>query len=82
MDKVNKINNKEAPINEPLLNEYLKKQSINICASISYEEHIYNTDLIILALPTNYDETSNYFDTSILESALVKLDKSEFTDLL
>ena len=42
-------------------------------------KHIYNTDLIILALPTNYDETSNYFDTSILESALVKLDKSEFT---
>ena len=40
MDKVNKINNKEAPINEPLLNEYLKKQRINICASISYEEHI------------------------------------------
>ena len=79
MDKVNKINNKEAPINEPLLNEYLKKQRINICASISYEEHIYDTDLIILALPTNYDETSNYFDTSILESALVKLDKSEFT---
>ncbi len=78
IDKVNKINNKEAPINEPLLNEYLKQERINICASLSFEEHINDTDLIILALPTNYDETSNYFDTSILESVLVKLDKSEF----
>ena len=67
-NKINKINNKEAPIQEPFLDEYLKKKEINISAFQSFKDHIENTNLIILALPTNYDESSNHFDTSILNT--------------
>ena len=77
-NKINKINNKEAPIQEPFLDEYLKKKEINISAFQSFKDHIENTNLIILALPTNYDESSNHFDTSILKSVLEKLNEQEF----
>jgi UDPglucose 6-dehydrogenase len=76
--KISKINNKDAPIDEPLLKEYLNKKEINIHACMSYEDHIDSTDFIILALPTNYDETKDAFDTRVLESVLKKLDNMSF----
>ncbi len=78
-DKVKNINNKIAPIKEPLLSEYLNKPNLNILATQHFEEHIAKTNLVILALPTNYDEKINHFDTSLLDSVLRKLNKLEFS---
>lgn len=71
--KIKKINNKEAPINEPLLQEFLLNDDINLSASSSYNSHLESTDLIILALPTDYNAESNSFDTSIIESVISDL---------
>lgn len=72
-DKVKKINLKQAPIDEPLLENFISKKSLNLLATTSYEEHLANVDIIILALPTNYNEVTNFFDTSILELILKDL---------
>ena len=77
--KVDKINLKQSPIDEHLMAEYLKNENLNLYASQSFSEHLTSTDLIILALPTNYDESSNCFDTSVLESVLNELNESVFT---
>jgi len=77
--KVDKINLNQSPIDEHLMAEYLKNENLNLYASQSFSEHLTSTDLIILALPTNYDESSNCFDTSVLESVLNELNESVFT---
>lgn len=77
--KVDKINLKKPPVEEYLMGTYLKDNKLKLFACQSFHEHLASTNLIILALPTNYDETSNYFDTSILESVLSELNKYVFT---
>lgn len=76
--KVKKINNKQAPIHEPLMQDYFDNKSLNFSACKSYEEHIQTTDLIIISLPTNYDEKINHFDTSILESVISDINKKGY----
>ena len=76
-DKVNKVNNKQAPLDEPLMQDYLNQKKLNLIASDSLKECL-DSQLVILALPTNYDVGSNFFDTSILESVLYELNDSAF----
>ena len=76
-EKIKKIEKKQAPIDEPLLQEFLNKKSLNLSATFSYHEEIATSDIIILALPTNFDEVSNFFDTSILEKVITDISISD-----
>jgi len=71
--KVRMINSRQSPIDEPLIEQYFQSKCSKISASISFDQHIENTDLVILALPTNYQIETNYFDTSIIELVLSEL---------
>lgn len=71
--KVRMINSRQSPIDEPLIEQYFQSKGSKISASISFDQHIENTDLVILALPTNYQIETNYFDTSIIELVLSEL---------
>jgi len=77
--KLKKIAQKEAPIDEPLLQEFLSTRDLNLSATSSFKDHLAHTDLVILALPTNYNENTNFFDTSILEQVLSDLSASSTT---
>ena len=68
--KVNKINNKKALLKRHM-QEFLDNKNLNLIASESFNNHISTTDMIILALPTNYDEQINSFNTSSLKTTLV-----------
>lgn len=76
--KVKKINDKEYPIIDSLLDNFLSTKKLDLKAINSFTEHLSISDLIILALPTNYDEKSNQFDTTILNNTLNTLDKYSF----
>lgn len=73
--KINKINNGEYIFDgsKDMGNKY--GNLANISASKLYKDHVDDSEFIILALPTNYDEKSNFFDTTILESILENLNK-------
>ncbi len=72
-EKIKKIQKKQRPINEPLLQEFLNEKSLDLSATTSYKEDLTTSDLVILALPTNYDEVANFFDTSILDKVLTDI---------
>jgi UDPglucose 6-dehydrogenase len=76
--KVIKINNKHAPLNEPLMEDYFNEKELNLVASDSFNDH-FESELVILALPTNYDAETKFFDTSLLESALCELNDCAFS---
>ena len=72
-EKVDLINRNESPIKEDLIQEYQKNKKLQINATTRLEDSFNKTDLYILALPTNYDEKKNYFDTKILENEIKKI---------
>lgn len=78
--KVEAINNKKSPLKDDYIIDYLANKDLNLIAKTSGEEDFKNADLVILALPTNYDETTQYFDTSFLDKA-IKMIKDIRSDL-
>ena len=70
--KVDKINKRKCPIKDKLIEEYFKEKDLNLKATIDAHEAINNADFVIISTPTNYDDKTNYFDTSAVEDIIVK----------
>lgn len=70
--KVALLNNKISPIQDALIQQYLS-ESVNFIATTDANVAYKNSEIIIIATPTNYDEHKNYFDTNSIESVLTEL---------
>lgn len=70
--KVDKINKRKCPIKDKLIEEYFKEKDLNLKATTDAHEAINNADFVIISTPTNYDDKTNYFDTSAVEDIIVK----------
>ena len=71
--KCDKIRKNISPIKDEYIYDYLKNNDIRIGTYNKPLENIKSYDCIILALPTDYDENLNDFDTSILDNVLCEL---------
>ena len=76
-NKVNLLNNKECPIKDELITKVIKthKAVETIGNTLTFTNNVKawlkaKPDFIIIATPTNYDETTNYFDTSSIENVI------------
>ena len=69
-EKVDLINQKISPIRDELIEEYLKEKDLHLNATVDPALAYANADLVLIAVPTNYDPETNYFDTSHVESVL------------
>jgi len=81
LSKVDKLNKRQAPLDEPLMQDYLNEKELNLVASNTFQECL-DSQLVILALPTNYNAETNFFDTSILESVLYELNDAAFSGVV
>ena len=68
--RVESINNKISPIADVEISLYLKEKKLNLKASADIYSSVKNADFVIISTPTNYDEKTNCFDTSSVESVL------------
>jgi len=69
-EKVNLLNAGKSPIEDEYIEDYLSNKSLNLKATLNKEEAYKNSDFIIIATPTDYDEVNNYFNTSSIESVI------------
>lgn len=74
-EKVNLVNNKISPISDDEISHYLSTIPLNLHATMNGLEHCNGADLVIVATPTNYDEKTHYFDTSLVEIVLEQVRK-------
>jgi len=72
--RIELINNKKSPIVDEYIEEYLKKTN-HLSATLDKDTAYEEAEYIIIATPTNYDEATNYFDTSSIEQVLADLNK-------
>ncbi|ODA40163.1 UDP-glucose dehydrogenase [Desulfosporosinus sp. BG] len=71
-EKVNLINERKSPIVDKEIEEYLATKELNLTATLYAKEAYSSADFVVIAAPTNYDSTTQHFDTSAVE-AVIKL---------
>ncbi len=69
-EKVLMLNRRISPIVDNEIEEYLAKKELNLNATTDAYNSYKSADLIIVSTPTNYDEKSNYFDTSSVDQVI------------
>ena len=76
-DRVNKLNARQSPIVDEELSKYLVKKDLNLFTSTDLEASVKGADYVIVSTPTNYDENTNFFDTSSVEAVIEQVIDSE-----
>jgi UDPglucose 6-dehydrogenase len=68
--KVDLINRKKSPVSDDEIEEYLATKELNLHASLDSTKAYEESDYVIIAVPTNYNTETQYFDTSIVEKII------------
>lgn len=72
-DRVALVNERKSPIVDAELEEFLAHKDLNLSATTDGAAAYTDADFVIVATPTNYDEKSNYFDTSSVEAVIAQV---------
>lgn len=70
LDRVNKINKLESTVSDNEIESFLSERTLFLKATLIKEEAYKDADFIFIATPTDYDESSNSFDTSSVDSVI------------
>ena len=68
--KVDMINRRESPIDDPDIAHYLKHVPLRLKATTDPMEAFADADYVIIATPTDYDPETNHFNTQSIESVI------------
>ncbi|MDY4032187.1 MAG: nucleotide sugar dehydrogenase [Pyramidobacter sp.] len=69
-EKVNLINSGKSPFADKEIEEYLAAGKLDLRATLDAAEAYKKAVYVVIAAPTNYDSTKNFFDTSAVEAVI------------
>lgn len=73
--KVSLINDKKSPLKDKEIIDYLKNEDLDLVCKTDGLEDYKDSDYVIIAVPTNYDEEEGFFDTSLVENVISDVKK-------
>lgn len=62
-EKIDMVNNKQSPIVDKEIEEYLKDKKLNLIATTDSKKAYKDSDYVIISTPTNYAPDKKLFDT-------------------
>lgn len=72
-ERVDALNARTSPIIDAELSEYLAEKDLNLSSTTDLQSSIGDADYVIISTPTNYDENTNFFDTSSVETVIAQV---------
>ena len=69
-ERVDMVNHKKSPIQDDYIEDYLANKPLNLHATLDGEAGYRDAEFVVIAAPTNYDSTKNFFDTSHVEEVI------------
>lgn len=72
-ERVEMVNNKKSPIQDDYIEDYLAHKPLQLHATLDWEAGYCDAEFVVIAAPTNYDSTKNFFDTSAVEDVIEKV---------
>lgn len=74
-ERVDMINCRRSPIQDIEIERYMAEKKLNLKATLNMEEAYSAAELVIVAVPTNYDPEKNFFDTEAVETVISQVMK-------
>ena len=68
--KVDMVNQRKSPIQDEYIEKYLAEKDLDLTATLDTEMAYSAADFVVIAAPTNYDSSTQHFDTSAVENVI------------
>lgn len=72
-EDIEKINQKISPIRDEYIERYLTERKLNLVATTDEEAAFRESDFVIVAAPTSYNQEENHFDTTAVDETIEKI---------
>lgn len=72
-EKVDMINNKQSPIVDSEIEEYLTTKDLNLVATTDAYKAYKDAEFVVISTPTDYDPIKNYFNTRSVEAVIANV---------
>lgn len=75
--RVDAVNERRAPVVDELVTKYLAEAELNLRGTVDFTEAITGADYVVIATPTDYDDVTDSFNTSTVETVLQQVADSK-----
>lgn len=72
-EKGDLINRRISPIQDAYIEQYFAEKELDLTATMDADSAYKGAKFVIIAAPTDYDSTKNFFDTSAVESVIAQV---------
>ena len=70
-EKIDMVNNKQSPIQDVMIEEYLANKELNLTATMDKVAALSDAEYIVVATPTDYCPDRNYFNTESIQNIIL-----------